>query len=153
MRRRTQRLWLVAGGLSVLGLATILILSAMGDNLVFFYSPTDLQAKSPPPSRLLRIGGLVEAGSVARADNGDVHFSVTDTKTSVTVSYHGLLPDLFREGQGVVVQGHRSPDGGFTAVEVLARHDETYMPPEVAKALKDQGVWRGDGPKTQGSMP
>jgi cytochrome c-type biogenesis protein CcmE len=135
---------MVIGGLSTLGLAAALILSAMSDNLVFFYSPTDLAKKPPSAQRLVRIGGLVEAGSVAHKGDGEIRFVVTDTTTTLPVVYRGLLPDLFREGQGVVAQGKLGADGVFTAAEVLARHDENYMPPEVAKALKDQGVWHGD---------
>jgi cytochrome c-type biogenesis protein CcmE len=156
MRRRTQRLWLLTGGLSVLSVAAALVLSAMSDSLVFFYSPTDIINKAPSVARMVRIGGLVETGSVARGDDGSVRFVVTDTKTNLNVSYRGLLPDLFREGQGVVAQGHLQKDGSFVASEVLARHDEKYMPPEVAKALKDQGVWHpesGDGPTSQATPP
>ncbi len=152
MRRRTQRLWFVVGGLSVLSVAAALVLSAMSDNLVFFYSPTDLIKKAPPVGRMLRIGGLVEAGSVRRSDDGSVAFVVTDTNKTLAVSYHGLLPDLFREGQGVVAQGRLQPDGTFAAAEVLARHDENYMPPEVAKALKDQGMWHPEDGKKPGQQ-
>ena len=145
MRRRTLRLWLVVGGLASLGLAATLALSAMRDNLVFFYSPTDLAAKPPPLGRRIRIGGLVENGSVQRIGDGTtVSFSVTDTKTELPVRFTGVLPDLFREGQGVVAQGELGKDGTFVANEVLARHDENYMPPEVAKALKEQGHWKGE---------
>lgn len=145
MRRRTLRLWMVVGGLASLGLAAGLALSAMRDNLVFFYSPSDLAAKPPPLGRRVRIGGLVESGSVHRIGDGTtVSFAVTDTKTELPVRYTGVLPDLFREGQGVVAQGELGKDGIFVANEVLARHDEKYMPPEVAKALKEQGHWKGE---------
>ena len=145
MRRRTARLWMVIGGLGSLGLAAVLGLSAMRDNLVFFYSPTDLVAKPPPEGRRIRIGGLVEEGSVQRLGDGTtVAFSVTDTRNDLHVRFKGVLPDLFREGQGVVAGGQLGHDGTFIANEVLARHDENYMPPEVAKALKDQGHWKGE---------
>lgn len=143
MRRRTLRLWMMVGGLASLGLAAGLALSAMRDNLVFFYSPSDLAAKPPPLGRRVRIGGLVESGSVHRIGT-TVSFAVTDTKTELPVRYTGVLPDLFREGQGVVAQGELGKDGIFVANEVLARHDEKYMPPEVAKALKEQGHWKGE---------
>jgi cytochrome c-type biogenesis protein CcmE len=142
MKRKHRRLVLLAGALGVLGVAAALILSAIGDSLVFFYSPTELQAKAAP-GQMVRIGGLVEAGSVARqGDGGTVTFRVTDLKQAVPVTYTGLLPDLFREGQGVVVQGSLGDDGVFQAREVLAKHDEKYMPREVADALKKSGEWR-----------
>jgi cytochrome c-type biogenesis protein CcmE len=145
MRRRTLRLWMVVGGLASLGIAATLALSAMRDNLVFFYSPSDLAAKPTPLGRRIRIGGLVENGSVHRIGDGTtVAFSVTDTTTELPVRFTGVLPDLFREGQGVVAQGELGKDGVFVANEVLARHDEKYMPPEVAKALKEQGHWKGE---------
>jgi cytochrome c-type biogenesis protein CcmE len=143
MKRKHKRLVLFAGALVVLGAAAALILSAIGDSLVFFYSPTELQTKVLPAGQLVRIGGLVEAGSVKHSDDGgSVSFRVTDLKQAVAVSYTGLLPDLFREGQGVVVQGKLGPDGVFQAREVLAKHDEKYMPREVADALKKSGEWR-----------
>ncbi len=135
-KRRLIVLVLVMLGL---GTATALVLTAFQDNLVFFYSPSDLKAH-PPGLRAIRIGGLVEAGSVRRQPDGvTVHFTVTDLKTSVPVSYTGLLPDLFREGQGVVAEGQLRLDGVFEAREVLAKHDEKYMPPTVADALKRAG--------------
>ena len=145
MTLKRKRLWLLLGSLGVLGVATGLVLSALDDNLVFFYSPTQVAEKHVAPSRHFRLGGLVEAGSVKK--NGqEVRFIVTDTHKTLPVVYRGLLPDLFREGQGVVAEGSLGADGVFTAREVLAKHDENYMPPEVAKALKDAGQWR-DGKK------
>ena len=125
---------------------------ALQDNILFFYSPTDV-AEHPekvPVGRTFRIGGLVQQGSVKRDTGLEVHFVVTDGKSSVPVSYSGVLPDLFREGQGVVASGTRGNDGTFTANEVLAKHDEKYMPPEVVDALKRSGHWQegGAGPGT-----
>jgi cytochrome c-type biogenesis protein CcmE len=138
---KRKRLYLLLGSLAVLGVAATLVLSALNDNLVFFYSPTQLAEKHIAPDRRFRLGGLVEAGSVKK--NGqEVRFTVTDTHKTVHVVYRGLLPDLFREGQGVVAEGSLGPDGVFVARDVLAKHDENYMPPEVAKAIKDAGQWR-----------
>ncbi len=145
MTRKRQRLIVLLLALLLGGGATALVLSAFSDNLVFFYSPTDLQTKQVPVGRSLRIGGLVQEGSVTRdADGVTIHFIVTDLKNSVPVTYSGVLPDLFREGQGVVAEGTLAADGGFTARSVLAKHDEKYMPREVAEALKKSGEWRGD---------
>jgi cytochrome c-type biogenesis protein CcmE len=141
MTPKRKRLWLLVGSLGVLGVAVALVLSALSDNLVFFYSPTQVAEKHPGPGRRLRIGGLVEQGSVKK-DGQEVRFTVTDLKQSLSVVYRGLLPDLFREGQGVVAEGSMGADGVFTAREVLAKHDEKYMPPEVAKALKESGRWQ-----------
>jgi len=141
MTPKRKRLWLLLGSLAVLGVAVALVLSALNDNLVFFYSPSQVAEKHVAPERRFRLGGLVEAGSVKK--NGqEVRFIVTDTHQSVPVVYRGLLPDLFREGQGVVAEGALGPDGVFVAREVLAKHDENYMPPEVAKAIKEAGQWR-----------
>jgi cytochrome c-type biogenesis protein CcmE len=128
----------------VLGAAATLVLTALNDNIVFFYSPTQIAEKHPGPERRFRLGGLVEQGSVKK-DGQEVRFTVTDLQKTVPVVYRGLLPDLFREGQGVIAEGALRPDGSFAAREVLAKHDEKYMPPELAKALKAQGEWRGDG--------
>jgi cytochrome c-type biogenesis protein CcmE len=141
MKPKRRRLWLLVASLSVLGAAVALVLSALSDNLVFFYSPTQVAEKHPGPERRLRIGGLVEQGSVKK-DGQEVRFVVTDLKQTVPVVYRGLLPDLFREGQGVIAEGTLGADGVFTAREVLAKHDEKYMPPEVAKALKESGRWQ-----------
>lgn len=141
MTPKRKRLWLLVASLAVLGAAASLVLTALNDNLVFFYSPTQVAEKHVAPERRFRLGGLVEAGSVKK--NGqEIRFVVTDTVKTVPVVYRGLLPDLFREGQGVVAEGSLGPDGVFVAREVLAKHDENYMPPEVAKAIKDAGQWR-----------
>jgi len=147
MPAKRRRLWLLVGALCVLGTAVALVLTALNDNIVFFYSPTQVADKHPGPERRFRLGGLVEQGSVQK--NGqEVRFTVTDLQKTVPVVYRGLLPDLFREGQGVIAEGTLGADGLFTAREVLAKHDENYMPPEVAKALKESGRWQeGSGKK------
>jgi cytochrome c-type biogenesis protein CcmE len=143
MTRKRRRLYLVLGGLGALGVVSALVLSAFNDDLVFFYSPSELRAKNVPDGRLVRIGGLVETGSVAhQADGRTIAFRVTDGKEDVDVAYVGVLPDLFREGQGVVIEGALNRDGSFRADEVLAKHDENYMPPEVVDALKKAGRWQ-----------
>jgi cytochrome c-type biogenesis protein CcmE len=142
MTRKRRRLWIVlACGIGV-GSAAALILFVFNDNLVFFVSPSDL-ARTGATGRNVRLGGLVEQDSVIRASGGNTAttFRVTDGAKSVTVTYNGILPDLFREGQGVVTLGTLSPNGTFVASEVLAKHDETYMPKEVADALKKSGHW------------
>jgi cytochrome c-type biogenesis protein CcmE len=144
--RKRRRLVAVALGLCLLGAATALVLAAFRENLVFFYSPTDIAAKSIAPGRRIRIGGLVEQGSVRRIAGGHgVDFRVTDGKTGIAVVFDGILPDLFREGQGVVAEGQLRTDGVFAASTVLAKHDEKYMPPEVADALKKAGRWQEGG--------
>lgn len=147
MSPKRRRLWLLVGSLGVLGAAVALVLTVLNDNIVFFYSPTQVAEKHPGPERRFRLGGLVEQGSVNK--NGqEVRFTVTDLQKTVPVVYRGLLPDLFREGQGVIAEGTLGPDGTFTARDVLAKHDENYMPPEVAKALKESGRWQeGAGKK------
>ena len=143
MTRRRRRLWVLALGLLGLGVATALTLAAFEDHLVFFYTPTDLATKPVPRDRNLRVGGLVEQGSVARVSGStEVRFNVTDLERSVPVTFSGVLPDLFREGQGVVANCRLGADGVFRASEVLARHDENYMPSEVAEALKRSGRWQ-----------
>ncbi len=144
MTRKRRRLYMVLAGMAALAIAVAFVLVAFRDNLVFFYSPSEVAAKHVPPGRKFRIGGLVEAGSVDRQGTL-VHFKVTDTVNAVPVSYTGLLPDLFREGQGVVAEGTLNNQGQFVAVTILAKHDEKYMPPEVAEALKRAGEWRPDG--------
>ena len=137
MKPRHKRLAAVAFGLAALGIAAALVLSAFQENLVFFFTPTQIAQNEAPQGRTFRVGGLVENGSVKRSPDGlTVHFVVTDTARSVPVVYKGLLPDLFREGKGVVTQGRLGPDGVFVANEVLAKHDENYMPPEAAEALQ-----------------
>jgi len=145
MSRKRLRLYLVLATLAVLGIAATLILRALNEELVFFLSPSQIVDKQPNAGQQIRLGGLVEAGSVAKSGE-TVAFSVTDLNKAVKVTYRGLLPDLFREGQGVVVEGAFDGSGQFMASEVLAKHDETYMPPEVAKALKESGRWQ----ETQG---
>jgi cytochrome c-type biogenesis protein CcmE len=135
MTPRRKRLAIIGGILVAVGVATALVLNAFQSNLVFFYSPSQVAAKEAPTNRTFRIGGMVEAGSVKRA-GVDVSFVVTDMANTVPVKYSGILPDLFKEGKGVVAQGQLGPDGVFVAREVLAKHDENYMPPEAAEALK-----------------
>jgi cytochrome c-type biogenesis protein CcmE len=135
MKPRHRRAVLIVAGVAVLGIATALILSAFRQNLVFFYTPSDIAANKVPADRLFRIGGLVETGSLKR-EGVRVTFRVTDTANTVTVAYDGILPDLFREGKGVVAQGRIEQGGLFHASEVLAKHDENYMPPDAAHALE-----------------
>ena len=152
MTRKRRRLIALGIGLSLLAAATALVLAAFNENLVFFYSPSELVEKSVGPDRRIRIGGLVEPQSVKRqADRHGIDFRVTDGKATVSVVYDGVLPDLFREGQGVVAEGRLRRDGVFAATSVLAKHDEKYMPPEVADALKKSGRWQ-EG-RTQAAAP
>ena len=137
MKPRTKRIAMVAGGLAAIAIAAGLILSAFQQNLVFFFTPSQVAAHEAPQGKTFRIGGMVEKGSVARqADGVTVRFTVTDTAKSIPVVYRGALPDLFREGKGVVAQGRIGADGNFVASEVLAKHYENYMPPEAADAVK-----------------
>jgi cytochrome c-type biogenesis protein CcmE len=137
MKSRHKRLALVGMGLAILGVAAALILNAFQSNLVFFYTPSQIVAKEAPQARSFRVGGLVEQGSVQRQPDGvTVRFVVTDTANSIPVLYTGILPDLFKEGKGVVAQGQIGADGVFRAKEVLAKHDENYMPPEAADAVQ-----------------
>ena len=136
MKPRTKRIAMVAGGLTALAVVAGLVLSAFQQNLVFFFTPSQVAANEAPLGRTFRIGGMVETGSVKRQPDGvTVRFVVTDTAKSVPVEYRGALPDLFREGKGVVAQGRVGTDGVFQASEVLAKHDENYMPPEAAEAV------------------
>ena len=144
MKRKHKRLAILLLGLAALGGATALVLAAFSDNLVFFYSPSELAAKPLGPRQRIRIGGLVENHSVAH-EGSRVAFRVTDGKTDVAVTYDGALPDLFREGQGVVAEGRLGADGVFVASTVLAKHDERYMPPAVVDALKKSGHWQEGG--------
>src|SRR4051794_38511245 len=153
MTRRQRRLTLIGGALAILALAAGLVLIALNDSIVFFNSPTDLVEKQVKPGQRVRIGGLVKEGSVLRGDQLAVRFEVTDGTSSVPVAYQGLLPDLFREGQGVVAEGALDATGTFRADSVLAKHDETYMPREVADALKKQGHWKDDYQKKVGGVP
>ncbi|GBD44775.1 Cytochrome c-type biogenesis protein CcmE [bacterium HR40] len=140
--RKRQRALLVLLVVALVGGATALVLAALRDSISFFVTPSQLAAGKVEPGRRLRIGGLVEAHSIVREADGSIRFRVTDTAAAVTVHYKGMLPDLFREGQGVVATGVLSADGTFRAEEVLARHDERYMPREVADALKEAGYWQ-----------
>ena len=137
MKPRHKRIAAIAIGVVALGVATALVLRAFNENLVFFFTPSQVVEKEAPQGRTFRIGGMVEKGSVRRqADGVTVQFLVTDTAKSIPVTYRGQLPDLFREGKGVVAQGQLGADGVFRANEVLAKHDENYMPPEAAEAVK-----------------
>lgn len=142
MTRKQRRSVLIVMGLVVLGAATAMVLTALQDKIVFFYSPSDVVEKSVGPGERFRLGGLVEEGTVKRGEGTAIRFHVTDTARSLEVTYTGILPDLFREGQGVVTEGALDANGVFRADSVLARHDENYMPKEVADALKRQGVWQ-----------
>ena len=142
MKRKHKRLTCVLVAFVLLGSATMLVLSAFEESIVFFFSPTEVAEKKADEDRRFRLGGLVEEGSVDRGTGKTVSFRVTDMANSVAVNYTGILPDLFREGQGIVAEG-RLQNGVFVADEVLAKHDETYMPPEVAEALKKSGQWKG----------
>ena len=136
MKARYRRFAWIGAGVVALGLAAALVLNAFQSNLVFFFTPTQVVAKEAPQGRMFRIGGLVEKGSLVRdTDSLTVRFRVTDTAQTIPVVYTGLLPDLFKEGKGVVAQGSLAPDGSFRATEVLAKHDENYMPPEAKSAI------------------
>jgi cytochrome c-type biogenesis protein CcmE len=153
MTRKQRRGVLIGVSVSVLILAVGLVLYALRDAIVFFHTPSDIAEKHIAPGQRFRLGGLVAAGSVKRGEGAKVDFAVTDTLKTVSVSYQGVLPDLFREGQGVVAEGKLNEAGLFVADTVLAKHDETYMPPEVAKALEEKGVKLGKGaPHPGGSM-
>ena len=145
MTRKQQRGALIAAGLGALGLAAGLVLYALSDTITFFYTPTDVVEKSVQPGTRFRLGGLVADGSVVRGQGKTVLFKVTDTEGTLPVSYMGILPDLFREGQGVIAEGTLDAGGTFKADTVLAKHDENYMPREVADALKEKGVWKQPG--------
>lgn len=147
MTRKQQRALLLIGGLALLGIAAGLVLYALNDSIVFFYTPSEALARHVAEGQRFRLGGLVEKGSVRHDSNDAVTFTVTDKDRAMAVSYQGQLPDLFREGQGVVAEGRLGAGGIFQADSVLAKHDETYMPKEVADALKAKGVWK------EGSTP
>ncbi|MER9301579.1 cytochrome c maturation protein CcmE [Mesorhizobium sp. M0293] len=142
MTRKQKRLSVIAGGLAFLGAATGLTFYALGQKVSYFYMPADLTTASVQPGQRIRLGGLVEKGTIQRGQGAKVGFSVTDTHKSVKVIYTGILPDLFREEQGVITEGAFGPDGVFVADSVLAKHDERYMPKEVADGLKAKGVWQ-----------
>jgi cytochrome c-type biogenesis protein CcmE len=147
-RRQRRRLAMIAGGVGVLLIAGGLALSTLRDSIVFFNSPTDVAEKHIAPGMRIRLGGLVAPGSLTRGDALAVRFEVTDGNRTIPVTYQGILPDLFREGQGVVAEGALDGSGVFKADNVLAKHDETYMPKEVADALKKQGHWKDEGRKS-----
>ena len=145
MTRKQQRVAIIIGGLGLLGLATGLMLYALDETMVFFHTPSDVAEKKIAAGTRFRLGGLVETGSVVRGNGTAVQFVVTDTLNTLPVAFTGILPDLFREGQGVVAEGRLNGTGVFEADSVLAKHDETYMPKEVADALKARGVWQEEG--------
>jgi cytochrome c-type biogenesis protein CcmE len=145
VKPKRKRLVFVSLGLGVLAVAVLLVLNALEDSVVFFHSPTEVMEHRVSTDRRLRIGGLVEQGTVQRGSGAEMLFRVTDLANTIAVSYTGILPDLFREGQGVVTEGMLKSEGQFEADTVLAKHDESYMPPEVAKALKEKGVKLGQG--------
>jgi cytochrome c-type biogenesis protein CcmE len=144
MTRKRRRLVLIGGGLAVLAVAVALMLSAFRDSIVFFNSPSDVADRHIAPGTRIRLGGLVKTGSLVRGDDLKVRFDVTDGSREMPVAYQGVLPDLFREGQGVVAEGTLDGSGIFDADTILAKHDETYMPKEVADALKKSGHWKDD---------
>jgi cytochrome c-type biogenesis protein CcmE len=144
MTRKQRRLTLIGGSLGVLALAAVLVLTALKDSIVFFNSPSDVVEKNIQPGSRIRLGGLVKPGTLERGEKLAVRFEVTDGSRAIAVRYQGILPDLFREGQGVIAEGTLEPSGAFKADSVLAKHDEKYMPKEVADALKKQGHWKED---------
>ncbi|MFN3884650.1 MAG: cytochrome c maturation protein CcmE [Rhodocyclaceae bacterium] len=135
MKPRQKRIALILGGLAALGIAATLVLNALDSNIAFYVTPSEIAAGKAPQGKAFRVGGLVKEGSVVR-DDLTVSFVITDTARDVKVTYTGILPDLFKEGKGAVAQGHLNPDGSFTATEVLAKHDENYMPPEAGHAIE-----------------
>jgi cytochrome c-type biogenesis protein CcmE len=144
MTRKSKRLSVIAAGGAFLLAASGLTFYALGQKASYFFMPADLQTAVLQPGQRIRLGGLVENGTVRRGEGTDVRFTVADGKSSVSVTYSGILPDLFREGQGVITEGAFRPDGTFAADSVLAKHDETYMPKEVAEGLKEKGVWNAN---------
>jgi cytochrome c-type biogenesis protein CcmE len=155
MTRKQRRMTIIGGSLAVLALAAALVLNALRDSIVFFSTPTMVAEKHIEPGKRFRLGGLVQPGSLQRGDNLAVTFEVADGSAKLPVAYKGILPDLFREGQGVVAEGSLDSNGVFKADTVLAKHDETYMPKEVADALKKQGHWKDDygGKASEGTKP
>lgn len=145
--RKKRRLLLVLVGLAILSLATAMVFSALDDTLVFFFSPSEVMTRTPLPDQRVRLGGLVAEDSVEHLSDVRVRFVVTDGAASMPVIYEGLLPNLFREGQGVIAEGYLGEQGVFRAESVLAKHDENYMPPEVAEKLKEQGHWQPEAPQ------
>ena len=153
MTRKQRRLILIGSSLGVLGIAAALVLSALKDSVVFFNSPTDIAEKHIAAGTRMRVGGLVKPGSVQRSDNLQIRFDVTDGKSDLSVRFQGIVPDLFREGQGVVAEGKIENGGIFVADTVLAKHDERYMPKEVVDALKKSGRWEEGEGKSPGGAP
>src|SRR6202021_251248 len=155
MTRRQRRLTMIGGSLAVLAVAAALVLNAMRDSIVFFSTPAAVAEKHIAAGKRFRLGGLVKPGSLVRGDDLAVRFLVADDSATLPVSYKGILPDLFREGQGVVAEGALDSSGVFRADTVLAKHDETYMPKDVADALKKQGLWKEEygGPSKGGNTP
>ncbi|RUP11099.1 cytochrome c maturation protein CcmE [Hyphomicrobium sp.] len=143
MTRKQKRGVLIGGGVAVLAVALVLVLFALKDSIVFFHTPSDIAEKGVPPGQRIRLGGLVENGSVVRGQGTTITFKVTDTLKEIPVTFTGVLPDLFKEGQGVVAEGTLDANGNFKADSVLAKHDENYMPRDVAKALEEKGVKLG----------
>ena len=152
MTRKQRRLTMIGGSLAVLAIAAALVLNALRDSIVFFSTPVMVSEKHIQPGQRFRLGGLVLKGSVVRGDNLAVTFKVSDGSATLPVAFKGILPDLFREGQGVVAEGALDHSGVFKADTVLAKHDETYMPKEVADALKKQGHWKDDYGKKAGTV-
>lgn len=150
MTRKQRRATFIGLAVGILAVAVFLVLFALRDTIVFFHTPKEVAEKQIPAGKRIRLGGLVADGSLKRGEGLTVTFAITDTAKTIPVSYTGILPDLFREGQGVVAEGKLDPAGRFHADTVLAKHDENYMPPEVAKALKEQGVWN-DGKAKSGA--
>jgi cytochrome c-type biogenesis protein CcmE len=150
MTRRQRRVAFLIGAVGVAAFAVVLLVTALGDSVLYFYSPSEAKARGVPAGRTINLGGLVEKGSVEHPGGLETRFKVTDGEQTVSVVYLRDLPDLFREGQGVVVTGAFRDNWVFDASNVLAKHDENYMPPEVARALKDKGVWKdGSAPKSK----
>ena len=145
MTRKELRITLLVSAVSVITVAVALVLIALQDTIVFFYMPSDIREAEITSDQRIRVGGLVAEGSVTRHQDGQVEFVITDIAASLSVKFDGILPDLFKEGEGIVAEGMLSPSGNFVADQVLAKHDENYMPNEVAKALKESGQWRGEG--------
>jgi cytochrome c-type biogenesis protein CcmE len=143
MTRKQKRLSIILASLGLLGVAAGLVLYALNDAIVFFYTPSEIAQKHLAPGQRIRLGGMVETGSLVKSSDGAVAFSVTDMTATMKVSFKGLLPDLFKEGQGVVAEGTMGGDGAFKADSVLAKHDEKYMPKEIVDKLKAQGKWKG----------
>ena len=144
MTRKQRRLVLISVGVGVLGIAAALVLTALTDSIVFFNSPTDVVEKQIKPDTRIRLGGLVQPGSVVKSDNLHIRFEVTDGNKAIPVTYQGIVPDLFREGQGVIAEGKLDNAGVLKADSVLAKHDERYMPKEIEDSLKKQGHWKDD---------